>query len=208
MDQKIDAFQDRFLKRCWWILGGKMEASWHQNRSKIDACCETRFFEKSCSPCSGGSIFQDSGVQVGSQNRSKIDPKTRSTWEGILAPIFLPFWWGLGAKLGGKIEPRSKKNCIENMMQNQSRFERVLDRFWLDFGLQNGAQKRPPKKKFSLLSLRDPTLSRPRPKMAPRPHFGCFWYNFWMLLARFWFDFGSVFGQTTQKDAKRSKNML
>ena len=31
MDKKIDAVQDRFLKRCWWILGGKMEASWHQD---------------------------------------------------------------------------------------------------------------------------------------------------------------------------------
>jgi len=26
-----------------------------------------------------------------------------------------------------------------------------------------------------------------------------------MLLARIWFDFGSVFGQATQKDAKRCK---
>ena len=84
--------------------------------------------------------------QVGNQNRSKIDPKTRSACEGILEPIFLPFWWGLGAKLGGKIEPRSKKNCIENMMQNQSRSEGVLDRFGVDFGLQNGTQKRPNKK--------------------------------------------------------------
>ena len=32
IDQKIDAFQDRFLERFWWILGGKMEASRHQNR--------------------------------------------------------------------------------------------------------------------------------------------------------------------------------
>ena len=29
IDQKIDAFQDRFLERCWWILGRKMEACWH-----------------------------------------------------------------------------------------------------------------------------------------------------------------------------------
>ena len=34
IDQKIDAFQDRFLKRCWWILDAKMEACWHQNRIK------------------------------------------------------------------------------------------------------------------------------------------------------------------------------
>ena len=57
--------------------------------------------------------------------------------EGILASIFHRFWWILGAKLGGKIEPRSKKKCMENMMQNRSRFERVLDRFWPHFGRQN-----------------------------------------------------------------------
>ena len=31
IDQKFDASWDRFLMRFWWILGGKMEASWHQN---------------------------------------------------------------------------------------------------------------------------------------------------------------------------------
>ncbi len=31
IDQKIDAFQDLFLMRFGWILGGKMEASWHQD---------------------------------------------------------------------------------------------------------------------------------------------------------------------------------
>ena len=113
MDQKIDAFQDRFLKRCWWILGGKMEASWHQNRSKIDACCETWVFEKSCSPYSGGSIFQDSGVQVGSQNRSNIDQKMKPRWEGILESIFHRFWWIWGGKLAPKIKARSIKKGIE-----------------------------------------------------------------------------------------------
>ena len=39
-----------------------------------------------------------------------------------------------GGFLGGKIEPRSKKKCPENMMQNKSRFERVLERFCVDFG--------------------------------------------------------------------------
>ena len=29
IDQKIDALQDRFLMRFWWILGRKMEASLH-----------------------------------------------------------------------------------------------------------------------------------------------------------------------------------
>ena len=82
-------------------------------------------------------IFEVPGVEKLIKNRLKIDPKTRSTWEGIFAPIFLRFWWFLGAKLGGKIEPRSKKKCIENRMQNKSRFEHVLERFWLHFGPQN-----------------------------------------------------------------------
>ena len=53
------------------------------------------------------------------------------------------------------------------------------------------------------MSLRDPTLSPPRPKMPPRPHFGCFWYNFWMLLARFWLDFGTAFGHKPKKKKQK-----
>ena len=33
----MNASWDRFLKDLWWILGRKLEASWHQNQSKIDA---------------------------------------------------------------------------------------------------------------------------------------------------------------------------
>ena len=40
MHPKIDTFQDRFLMRCWSIWGGKMEASWQQNRMKNG--CELR----------------------------------------------------------------------------------------------------------------------------------------------------------------------
>ena len=59
--------------RFWWIWEGKMEPSWHQNRSKIDANCEMRFFEKSCSRCSGGSIFEILGVEVVNKKRLKIN---------------------------------------------------------------------------------------------------------------------------------------
>ena len=41
-----------------------------------------------------------SGLQVGSKNRSKIDPKMESKMECILASIFERFWWILAAKLG------------------------------------------------------------------------------------------------------------
>ena len=63
-DKKIEAFQNQFLKRFWWIWGGKIDASWHQHRLKIDTKYESQFFEKSCSRCSGGSI----SVEVGSKN--------------------------------------------------------------------------------------------------------------------------------------------
>ena len=102
-----------------------------------------------------------------------------------MAPIFLPFWRGLGAKLGGNIEPRSKKNCIENMMQNQSRFERVLDRFWVDFGLQNGAQKRPQKKRVFTFEPPGPYLDPTSAQDGPKT-------SFWMLLVQFLDAFGKI----------------
>ena len=59
------------------------------------------------------------GVEVGSKNPSKNDQKMKSTWEGILASIFNGFWWILGGKLGGKIEPRGIKNGIEKTMKKR-----------------------------------------------------------------------------------------
>ena len=62
-------------------------------------------------------------VEVGSKNRSKIDQKTESSWEGILASVFDGFWWVLGAKLGGKMEPKSSQKGInkndEKMKSNK-----------------------------------------------------------------------------------------
>ena len=85
---KIDPKIDQFFSASWNRF---LEGFWHQNRSKIDANCEKRFFEKSCSRCSGGSIFEILGVEVGSKNRLKIDQKTESKMDGILASIFLGF---------------------------------------------------------------------------------------------------------------------
>ena len=51
-------------------------------------------------------IFKVRGVQVESKNRSKIDQKRSSTWEGILALIFERFWW----ILGGKMKPSWHQN--------------------------------------------------------------------------------------------------
>ena len=110
----------------WRILEGKMEPSWHQNRSKIDANSEKRFFEKSCSRCSGGSIFEILGVEVGSKNRSKIYQKRSSTWEGILASIFERFWWILGAKLGPSWRQVGLKNRWQINPKRLGRFHIAL----------------------------------------------------------------------------------
>ena len=64
-------------------------------------------------------IFGVRGVQVGSKNRSKIDQKRSSTWEGILASIFERFWWILGGKLGSKIEQKSIQKGIEKVMKKR-----------------------------------------------------------------------------------------
>ena len=103
-----------------------MEASWHQNRSKIDVTCETRFFEKSCSPCSGGSIFQDSGVQSGSKNGPKIDRKIECKIQCILASIFERFWWILGAKLGPSWRQVGLKNRWKIDSKRLGRFHIAL----------------------------------------------------------------------------------
>jgi len=90
---------------------------------KNDTNCEKRFFDKSCSRCSGGLILEVPRVEVGSQSPSKNDQKTKSTWEGILASIFDECWWVLRGKLGWKIEPRAKsenktiEKRIEKMMK-------------------------------------------------------------------------------------------
>ena len=62
-------------------------------------------------------IFGVRGVQVGSKNRSKIDQKGRSTWEGILASIFGGFWWIFGGKLGSKIDQKSIQEGIEKTIE-------------------------------------------------------------------------------------------
>ena len=61
-------------------------------------------------------------VQVGSKNRSKIDPKMDSKMGCILAPILSRFWWFLGDKLGWKIhQNRSKKVSKKRCKTHQNR---------------------------------------------------------------------------------------
>ena len=64
---------DRYFLRFWWIFDGKMRPCWHPNEVPNVHNFERRSFEKSCSHCSGGSIFEILGVEGGSKNRLKID---------------------------------------------------------------------------------------------------------------------------------------
>ena len=70
IDRKNDASWNRFLEGFWWIFGGKMEPCWHQNRAKIDANFEERFFEKKYIFLEGKTmILKVQGIEVGGENR-------------------------------------------------------------------------------------------------------------------------------------------
>ena len=68
-----------------------------------------------------GAIWVDFGRQVGFESQRKIDQKSNSTWEGILASIFERFCWILGGKLGSKIEQKSIQKGIEKVNVLKSR---------------------------------------------------------------------------------------
>ena len=69
IDRKCNASWNRFLEGFWWIFGGKMEACWHQNRTKIDANFEERFFEKTLFSLGKTMILMVQGLEVGGKNR-------------------------------------------------------------------------------------------------------------------------------------------
>ena len=66
-----------------------MDASWHPNGIKnrsflVDVEKQKNAYETNMFLM----IFEVRGVQVGSKNQSKIDPKMSSTWEVILTSMF------------------------------------------------------------------------------------------------------------------------
>ena len=84
----------------WSQVGTKIGA-------KIDVNFDWRFFKNHCFSVRKTKVFVIQRVEVGSQKRPKIDPKTKSKMDCILASIFDRFWRIWAAKLGPKIEPRS-----------------------------------------------------------------------------------------------------
>ena len=72
----MDACQDRFLMGFGRILEGKMEASWQQNRRKIDANFERPFFEKTLFFLAKNNDFEDSKGWEIEENAIKIQVKS------------------------------------------------------------------------------------------------------------------------------------
>ena len=70
-------------------------------------------------------ILKDPGVEVGSPNRSKIDQKRNSTWEGILASIFHRFSSILEAKMEPSWEGKSIKNRSKRASKNDEKMYAV-----------------------------------------------------------------------------------
>ena len=102
----------------WRILETKMEPCWHPKGTQDGSYLKSTENSKNHKKTNRISlILKVRGVQVGRQNRSKIDPKRRSTWEGILASFFDRFWWILGSKLGSKIDQKSIQEGIEKTMR-------------------------------------------------------------------------------------------
>ena len=99
IDRFFDASWDRFMDEFWLIFASKMEGSWYQKHFKNRCKLGKAIFQKSCSHCSGGSIFKVGGVQLGLKNRSKMDKKTKPKMECPLASILERFCSILGAKL-------------------------------------------------------------------------------------------------------------
>ena len=64
-------------------------------------------------------IFKVPGVEVGTKNRSKIDPKMKTSWGSILASIFHGFWSILKAKLVPCWGRKSLKMRFKKALKNE-----------------------------------------------------------------------------------------
>ena len=78
------------------------------------------------------------------KNRSKMDEKMKSTWEGLLDSFFffsilLGLGTQLGTKLGGKLGPRQDKTGQDRTGQDKTRQRQDKDRTRQDFGRQREA---------------------------------------------------------------------
>ena len=101
----------------WMIVDGFWEANGAKLVLKFDeksiSTSEGPFYKKYYKTNGISMIFWVSEAEVESKNRSKIDQKTQAKREAIGASIFDEFWMVLGAKLGGKMEQKSRKKALK-----------------------------------------------------------------------------------------------
>ena len=109
----------------FWKENGGMLAP--KINEKKDISFEKRFCWICTFSLGENHFFHNSGGRSWKKNRSKIDEKIKSRWEGILASMFNGFWWIFGGKLGGKMEPRSIQEGIEKTIKKK---HAVFNRFW------------------------------------------------------------------------------
>ena len=101
------------MDEIWPIFGPKMKPSWDQNGIKNRCELRMAIFQKTLFFLKTNKVFWIKWVQVENQNRPKIDQKTESKMDGILASILERFWTILGAKLGSNIDQKSIQKGIE-----------------------------------------------------------------------------------------------
>ena len=118
----------------------KMEPSLHQNGIKNRCSLERMIFLKSCSGCSGGSIFQDLGVQVGSKQPIKHRSKN-GVQDGMHLGIdFFMILLDLGCQVG---RGNRSKICQKSHRKNDAKNKAVWDASWAVFGLSRGPRRTP-----------------------------------------------------------------
>ena len=98
------------MSEVWSIFGPKMKPSWDQNGIKNRCKLRKAIFQKTLFFQRKIQFFWIKWVQVESQNRPKIDQKTESKMDDILASIFLGFWsiWEASWE-GNRSQDRPKK---------------------------------------------------------------------------------------------------
>ena len=130
----MDFFND------FWFFWSKMEASWDQNRSKIDVNFERRFFEKTLFFQRKNHDFEGSGgrswVQKSTKNRSKNGVQDGMHLGIDFWTIFLDFGCQVGRQIRWKINQKSHR-------KNDTKNKAVWDASWAVFGLSRAPRRTP-----------------------------------------------------------------
>ena len=119
------AFWNRFFPRCWWMFGGKMEASWHQDRSKIDVHFEKRCLTKIVFVLFGEKPYfwrfwrSKLGPKIDQKSIRKWVQHRKVSWHRFWR-IWVDFWTQLGRQNPSKVDVKMhlKMSKIEERLEN------------------------------------------------------------------------------------------